>query len=150
MKKDNPLPFLHDKKDPMNKVIKNRVYDLVTSSSFHGLPNLLRSRNRFIQIIWIFFFVISTSMCCYFVYKSLVEYLTFDVNTKIDVIYEIESEFPTISICNPDTSLDNLTVLKCSFNTNNCTSYLETFQEPYFKTCYRFNGKNNSNEINWK
>ena len=87
MKKDNPLPFLHDKKDPMNKVIKNRVYDLVTSSTFHGLPNLLRSRNFFIQLIWIFFFVISTSMCCYYVYKSLVEYLSFDVNTKIDVIY---------------------------------------------------------------
>jgi hypothetical protein len=93
---------------------KKLCKECFSSSTSHGLPNIFRTNNRIIQIIWLTCFLISTGMCAFMVGRSIIDFLSYDVTTKIRVYSEFSSEFPVITICNinPFTKNASLQLLK--------------------------------------
>jgi hypothetical protein len=91
----------------MSKNIENlrskfyeRFVEWSSTSTSHGLPNIFRTHNIGLKIMWLLFFLFSTAICGFMIARSIIEYLNYDVVTKIRVLHENPSEFPTITICN--------------------------------------------------
>jgi hypothetical protein len=138
---------------PQLKIDHKQVREILLGSTFHGIPNLVRNNNRILKSIWLICFILSSSICIYFLKKAIVEYLNFNKVSKIDVIYEEPAEFPTISICDRDIhnlSLDN--IIACEINKDlmcfeNKEDFFEVFSDPHYNDCLRFNsGRNIKNK----
>lgn len=133
--------------------VKDSIYETITSSTAHGIPNIIRSRRFFHKVMWTFCTAISTATCCWFIYTNILKYLDYSVITNIKTIYEQPTIFPTVSICSDNRtlfreySLKSL-IKKCVFNydsscKSNPDNYFEPFEETEYDLCYRFNsGKN--------
>ena len=78
----------------------NITNDTLINSTSHGLPNILRNENKIIKIIWTFFLLISAALCSYLCIQSTLAYYNYDVTTKTRRIYESQTLFPSIRICN--------------------------------------------------
>lgn len=143
--KIKPREFLKEENPKCEKLdqMRERLKDLLLYTSAHGVARLIRTKHTFIKILWVISMLLSASYCFYFINKLLISYLDYEVVTDSDVKYEVKSEFPAVSICNPDMPLEDETIQKCNFNSNNSTSYLDSFNDPYFGRCLRFNSKGN-------
>ena len=129
-----------------NSIIKEILNDLLSKTTIHGIPRIKFARHWYLKYMWLISLLALSGTCIFCVHKSVVGFLRFETVNIIDVFYEKTSEFPTVSFCDPNQSLDNVTFLKLKFNYNNHlnTSYLSTFYEPFYNRCYRFNqGVNN-------
>ena len=82
--------------------IKRALEEIGTSSTSHGLPNIIKSEGVFFKLFWSFFLIISSTYCFYSIAKSINSYLDWEVVTKIDVITEIPTQFPAVTFCNLD------------------------------------------------
>ncbi|CAF0995026.1 unnamed protein product [Brachionus calyciflorus] len=105
-------------------IFKKILSEIITSSTSHGLPNIIRSDRILIKILWILSTFISGSICTYLIIESIMKYYQYDVITKIRVTEEITTEFPTITVCNLNLftnkkSLDALQNLNLSTFPNN-------------------------------
>ena len=80
--------------------IKKELHDLVISSTSHGLPNIFNSKTKFFKIMWTLFFSFSFGFCSFTIIETFRLYLSWEYVTNIDVIQEIPTEFPAITICN--------------------------------------------------
>ena len=69
-------------------------------SSIHGFSNIANNKHLPIKIFWAISVLVSTSVCSYLIVSSVLNYLKYEVTTKMSVISETTSPFPTISICN--------------------------------------------------
>ena len=127
--------------------------ELILSSSFHGFVKIVKTKYIFLKVIWGFFVLISIMSCSYLIIKNIIYYLDYNVVTNINVIYEIPTQFPSVSLCQqnsdyttPNTSfLSQQTLIKCKFNLKNCNqSDFSVFYDPYYGNCYKFNGGFNS------
>lgn len=83
-----------------NEKIKNAIIDVIQSSSSHGIPNIFKSSNISIKLMWILFTLISAGLFAFMVIDNLMSYFKFEVTTKSRVVFELVSEFPTVTICN--------------------------------------------------
>ena len=98
---------LFEKKDYTNKknsinanfLMRNKIAQLVESSTSHGLPNIVRSERVSIKLLWTICFVGSFSVCSYMVFLSVSQFLEYSVVTQSELLTETKSIFPTISIC---------------------------------------------------
>jgi len=91
----------------------------------------------------------SPCVLVFYITRIIADYFKYDIITQIDVIYEISSVFPTVSICStsawknePDFDLKSM-LLYCRFDGDiNCklnSSLFEPFIDPIYNLCYRFN-----------
>ena len=84
--------------------VKLKIYkkfvELSSSSSFHGYPNMFRTNYWPVRIMWLACFLGSAAFCGFIIYKSVNDYLNYDVVTEIREYKEAPSPFPTITICN--------------------------------------------------
>jgi hypothetical protein len=104
--------------------IKNKSLELINQSSTHGLPKLFRTQRKSIKFMWLLLFIIFSSLGIYMVYKTVSNYLKYEIVTKIEVINEIPTEFPTVTVINlrnikSKEPLSNFLVW-CSFNNQPC------------------------------
>ena len=143
MNKINPTAT---NKGNISKKINLKVNDLLLTTTVHALPNIARTEQKCLKLMWIVFFVISTSTAVYFTYENILDYLEFDVNTRYDVIYEDQSDFPTVSFCSEKNLDENLTniLTNCQYNANpdceiNQSQYFESFTDGIYRNCFRFN-----------
>ena len=95
---------------PTRHKMHNLIRESMLSSTSHGIPNILRAKYRIVKALWAFFFLVSSSICCFLVYKSVIEYLSYEVVTKIRYIKETTVDFPTITICNKNPFVTNHSV----------------------------------------
>jgi hypothetical protein len=142
--------------------LKQRLYELLLNTSAHGVPRLLRAKNLFFILMWLFFLCASILIGSYFVINTIFDYLKYETITSIQVITEEQSQFPSISFCsypkieqnNSSSSLINETILKFSydsieFSTNYYSHLIEEFNDDYYGKCFRFNsGKYNQTIYN--
>jgi hypothetical protein len=63
--------------------------DWSKSTSFHGYPNIFRTKRITLKLMWIICFTISNAFCSYMIVKSMLEYLEYGVNTQIRVVNQI-------------------------------------------------------------
>ena len=104
-------------KKEIMKLIKSRL----SSSSFILLPNLYRSQNDLLKIIWLTLSIISASVCGWLMSRSIMDYYNYDVVTKTEVKYETYFKFPMITICNlnPFTTEYSNEFIRSYLNTSN-------------------------------
>jgi hypothetical protein len=74
--------------------------DTLLSSTSHGLPNVLRTPRKSIKCMWLLLFLIFSSIGSYMVYKTISNYLEYEIVTKIEYIRENPIEFPAVTIKN--------------------------------------------------
>lgn len=135
-----------------NKIdLKQTIHDLLTESTWHGFSSVFKSKLLSIRIFWIFLTLASTSLCSYFIFKNVNEYLNFEIVTSIDIIYETKAEFPAVTLCSTsgfNQSLQSL-IIMCRFNNRNCSidTHFESYDDPMYSLCYRFNSIKNSSPL---
>lgn len=82
------------------KDLKEAFKEWLSASTSHGLPNVVRTNNTLIKIMWIIFFTISSAICGYFLATSILQYLKYEVVSRMYVVYELPTPFPAVTICN--------------------------------------------------
>jgi hypothetical protein len=127
--------------------IKKRTCELLEVSTSHGIPNIVRSKNIFIQVIWCLFTILATFLGLYFVIDSVLEYLKYNTVSKFQAITEPEIPFPAISICGLpsfNTSLDQ-TVFYSKFDDIhlNISQYFLESNNTALGKCFIFNSGRN-------
>jgi hypothetical protein len=87
-------------KSDKTTLIKERLVELISSSTFHALPNIVKTKSKVVKVMWIVCFLVSSGFCANLVIQSLTNYLKFDVVSLTRAVYEPFSEFPAILLCN--------------------------------------------------
>lgn len=82
-----------------NKNIFQVLKDAGQSSTSHGISHIFKTNNYFLKFMWTGFLIMSCGTCCFLITSNIINYLNWEVVTKIDIVTEIPSIFPTISIC---------------------------------------------------
>jgi hypothetical protein len=80
--------------------IKKRFLKLAKSSSFHGVPNLLKSEHLFMRFVWFVCMMSSFGFCSYEIARSISKFLKFDVLITSELVRESNTEFPAVTFCN--------------------------------------------------
>ena len=80
--------------------IAEKISELVSTSTSHGLPSAVRTQHTSIRVIWLASFLLCTSVCSYLTFTSMLDYFAHEVITQVRVVNEFESEFPRVLICN--------------------------------------------------
>ena len=78
-------------------IIRAKSEEILLSSTILGLPNIFRTKNLFLKMMWLVSFLASTSVGIYTVVKTLNNFFSYEVVTKIDVINEIPASFPSLT-----------------------------------------------------
>jgi hypothetical protein len=110
-------------KSKKEKVIEKSI-EIGLSSTSHGIPNIIKSDRTCLKIMWLIFFLLSSSVGIYLVIESFINYFSFDVVTSIKVFKETPTEFPAITFFilrnkRVNISLSNL-IDECTFNKFSC------------------------------
>jgi hypothetical protein len=95
----------------------------ICSSTVHGLPNMFKSENKCLTLTWFMCFLISSTLCSLVVIKRIVEYSKFEVVSRMQMAYEIPTQFPSVTICNnfPFKTKESMRFLKQVLDQNNLT-----------------------------
>ncbi len=128
---------------------KQRIIELLSLSTAHGIPNIIKTDNLLFKIIWLIVLVISTGTGSYYVIDSIFDYLKFQTVTNIKVIEEKQSQFPTLTFCG-EPSFNNLTIDQIIMSSifesvyeNNLSKIFTEFNDTIYGKCFRYNsGKN--------
>ena len=88
-------------------ILLRQLEEWCLSTTTHAIPNICRSQYRFLKILWVIFFILSSSYCSYLISLSIQDYLKYPVTTTIQIINEPSVVFPTISICNLNPFITN-------------------------------------------
>jgi hypothetical protein len=80
-------------------MIKSEFKVWVDPTTIHGLPNIFRTNNIIAKIIWIISTMAATVLCAYILTQSILDYMAFQVVTKIDLVEETSAVVPQITIC---------------------------------------------------
>ena len=92
--------FVQPKKQGLLASLGQQLKEWSETTSFHGFPNIARSKTVFITTLWVICLCGSSGYCTYSVYKSVITYFQFNVITHIRNVYEAQAPFPTITMCN--------------------------------------------------
>ena len=84
----------------MTTQLKDILFEASQNSTVHVIPNILRAKSVIVKYTLTMFLILSTCACCFFISRSISDFLEYEVVTKISVVNEIHAEFPTITICN--------------------------------------------------
>ena len=145
----NEIEFKTEISMKKKEKIKQNVKELLSSSTAHGIPNIVKTSSILFKIIWSIAFILSTCAGSYFVINSTLDYLKFQTVSSIKVIQEMQSQFPTLSFCSVP-SLNNLKlnelVLSLRFEgvyETNLSHVFEEYNDTVWGKCFRYNsGKN--------
>ena len=135
-----------DKANETLEKIKQITKELIMFSTSHGQPHAFRTNRIFFKIMWISLFIISTSFGINTVVGTINTYLKYEIVTKIDVITEIPTSFPAITIINLrnkkiNMSLNEIMIL-CNFNLEECTEdEFDMIVDKFGFVSYRFKEK---------
>lgn len=107
---------------------KQVAIEILTATSIHGIPSIIRTKRNRIRILWILFFLASFALCSYLVIQSILDYLKYEVTTKIRTIYEFPGKFPIVTICNsnPFTTNFSQNFLEEILKNNSINNYLNS------------------------
>lgn len=122
---EKPQDLSEDKnKNPHSKATQRVIYHVKTwalSTTTHGVQKLANAKKIYSRIFWILFILVALSLCFFVIANNIIQYLQFDVTTKIRIIDQKEVIFPVVSICNINPFI---------------TPYAEQFIRDYFSNKY--------------
>ena len=68
--------------------------------SIHGFPNIFRKNITSVRIMWVILFLVSNGICFGIISSIVINYLKYDVVTKIRIADKDSLPFPSITVCN--------------------------------------------------
>jgi hypothetical protein len=80
----------------LNQIFKSSFMD----STAHGLPKIVSRDNQLVKVFWLICFLASALTCVLTIRSSVREYFNYETVTKTEVVQEIPTLFPSVSICN--------------------------------------------------
>ena len=89
--------------------IKESSFRILTESTIHGIPSILKTNYLFSKILWAVSTLACLVICLVLVENSISAYLENNVVTSIKVWKKIPLDFPVVSFC-------NLNLLKPKYN----------------------------------
>jgi len=79
---------------------KDILDESVMSNAGYAFNRVLKPNSLVIRLIWLLSLLIFSALCSFLIAKTITNYLQYEVVTKINLVNENPSPFPTISICN--------------------------------------------------
>lgn len=87
------------KQTNVKKLVKEKFVQWSESSTSHGYPNIFKSKNLAVKIMWGLFFVSFTGIGTYMVVRGIFDYFKYEVTSTIRVLKNDTLTFPTVTIC---------------------------------------------------
>ena len=125
-----------------SKECKESIENILSSTSLQFLLSPIRTKRKFIKILNTCFLIASLIVSVIMITQNITEYLNYKTVTSIQIINEIEPEFPTVSFCpsNQTAFLDiNYLWLNNEKMSDDWHYHLEVFTDTSLGKCYRFN-----------
>lgn len=97
----------------LSKKLRIKTVHLLKNSTLHALPRILTSEHKFQKFFWFIIFLISSGYCSLFIYQNILNYLEYNVATKIETAYEYKPDFPSVTICDFNTFYCHFNGLWC-------------------------------------
>lgn len=91
-----------DEEPDIKTEIRKKISQITMISQNNSYKKLFSKRKNSNKVLWFTCFVVSVSLFSFVIFKSVKNYLKYDVITKIRTNHETPAQFPTISICNLD------------------------------------------------
>ncbi len=85
-------------KKNFRKNLKTLLVDRALLSTFHCYPKIFQTKNLYAKLIWSLLFILFNCLTFLFV-KGVLDFLEYDVVTKIRVISQQSITFPIVTIC---------------------------------------------------
>jgi hypothetical protein len=91
-----------DKKQPQSMAlqVKEIIKETMLDSTGHGFPNLISNKRWSFRIMWLLCMLGAFCGCAYLLTKSIKDFLEFEVVTSIRKVGETPALFPTVTLCN--------------------------------------------------
>lgn len=123
--------------------ISKKIRDWSAKTTSHGLPRIVESHQLHLKLMWFIFLLISVFLCIFMCTKSIIEYLQYDVTTRIRMVSSNQITFPQIAICNMNplitkTARDFIQDYKENFDRFNLSKYV-SLSENEEKIVYKKN-----------
>lgn len=89
----------------MNKIEQTFLIFLQWSKELgiHGYPSIFRTNNKLLKLVWTLSFITAILACSYLNIQSLIQYFEYQVNSRIQTVYETSMAMPGFSICTSGT-----------------------------------------------
>jgi hypothetical protein len=133
-------------KSEKKEKIAEKTIDLALGSSIIGLPNIFRTKDKSIKLMWILLFTIALGATIYTIIKSINNYFDYEIITNIYVFNQKQAEFPAVTFFILRNSKFNIPlkdiILDCQFNSLSCSSSdFDTIQDNNGHISYSFRNK---------
>ena len=102
--------IIEKKENNDEKNYKSILINAIESTTIHGLPMIIKENSYLAKIIWLVLFLSASSLCLFLNRKSVIDFMNYEVITKVRIINEPKLEFPTITICNKNRFSTDLAV----------------------------------------
>ena len=84
-----------------------KIVQWAKSSSSHGIPNIVSTKNRAVRYMWLIFFLSSFAYCVYTIITSIDEYSQYKTTLSLKKVQEVPQIFPAVTLCNINSFSEN-------------------------------------------
>jgi hypothetical protein len=68
-------------------MMQERLFEIflrwTDSTTVHGIPNIFSSKSVILRFLWVIVFLVSFSLCIYFVVKGFSDYFLYELASKV-------------------------------------------------------------------
>ena len=80
--------------------IKEKIIELMLTTTAHGFPNIIRAKRKILKLIWTIFVILFSTLCVVLIVQNILQYYEFPVTTKVDYPIVNHANFPSVAVCN--------------------------------------------------
>jgi hypothetical protein len=118
-----------------NKSYKEAINEWALHTTAHGIPSIAETNKNSVRILWTLCLLASTGYCAYQLNLNIFDYLSYEVETLVEVVRDNEAFFPAVSFC---------FLQQCGFNDFEFKTYLNKYYDEEFNK----SGKLTQDELN--
>ena len=74
--------------------------DWLSFTDIHGIPRIMKSKYMILRIIWLLSFITGLIATIYLLITTIIVYYQYNEITNTQIISDLPSQFPTVTICN--------------------------------------------------
>jgi hypothetical protein len=104
--------FPIQKKPGTFQEVKAAFLGCLSNTTGHGLPQIVKPGNPFLNVLWVMFYAVAVSGCGFLIYQAVEQFCQFDVITMTKIMRGTEMTFPGITICSEYTNTYDM-IIEC-------------------------------------
>ena len=82
------------------KIAKQALIDWSLTCTFHCYPKVFLYENKLVKCVWLVLFILLVGFTGYLLINILNDYFDYEVVSKIQVVNEVPTVFPAVTVCN--------------------------------------------------